>query len=98
MRTRQHVPFNPGITPEEASETFYQTMCLRRSVRVFSDRPVSRVVIERVIAAAGTAPSGANKQPWKFVAVSNPAEKWRIREAAEVEERGVSGEENTPAT
>jgi nitroreductase len=59
----------------------------RRSVRMFSDRPVSRETIENVIRAAGTAPSGANKQPWRFIAVQDPAIKKEIREAAEIEER-----------
>jgi nitroreductase len=57
------------------------------SIRKFSDRPVERDVIESIIRAAGTAPSGANKQPWRFVAVSDPALKREIRLAAEVEER-----------
>ena len=59
----------------------------RRSVREFSDRPVPREVIESLVAAAGTAPSGANKQPWRFVAISDPALKREIRVAAEEEER-----------
>lgn len=59
----------------------------RRSVREFSDRPVPRELIESLIAAAGTAPSGANKQPWRFVAISDPALKREIRMAAEEEER-----------
>lgn len=58
----------------------------RRTVRAFSDRPVPRVVIERCLEAAATAPSGANQQPWHFVAVSDPSVKARIREAAEAEE------------
>ena len=56
-------------------------------MREFSDRPVSQAVIEHLIAAAGSAPSGANKQPWRFVAVQDPAIKREIREAAEDEER-----------
>ncbi len=51
------------------------------------DRPVPRALIEDCLRAAGTAPSGANQQPWHFVAVSDPAVKRRIREAAEAEER-----------
>lgn len=58
----------------------------RRSVRHFSDRPVSREVIAELIATASSAPSGANKQPWTFCAVSDPEMKRRIREAAEEEE------------
>jgi nitroreductase len=59
----------------------------RRSVRDFSPDPVPRFLIELAIAAAATAPSGANRQPWHFVAVSDPATKKRVREAAETEER-----------
>jgi len=63
----------------------------RRTVRQFSDRPVPRQVLEDCIAAAATAPSGANKQPWTFVLVTDPALKSRIREAAEKEERAFYG-------
>jgi len=59
----------------------------RRTVRDFDPRPVPREVIEACIAAAGTAPSGANQQPWHFVAISDPDAKRRIRIAAEAEER-----------
>ena len=59
----------------------------RRTVREYSDRPVPRAVIEECILAAGTAPSGANHQPWHFVVVSDPEVKARIRVAAEDEER-----------
>jgi nitroreductase len=70
-----------------AAGEFDALMQLRRTVRDFDARPVAREVIEHCIAAAGTAPSGANRQPWYFVAVSDPAVKRRIREAAEAEER-----------
>ena len=66
---------------------FLESIRGRRSVREFSDRPVSQAVIEHLIAAAGSAPSGANKQPWRFVAVQDPKIKREIREAAEEEER-----------
>lgn len=59
----------------------------RRSVRQFSDRPVPRAIIEKCLLAAGTAPSGANQQPWHFVAIADPAIKTRIRAAAEAAER-----------
>jgi nitroreductase len=59
----------------------------RRSVRAFSDRPVSRATIEWIVRAAAWAPSGANKQPWRFVAVGSGHTKRAIRAAAEVEER-----------
>lgn len=66
---------------------FYETMQQRRTIREFSDRPVPPEVIENCLRAAGTAPSGANLQPWHFVAVSDPAVKHDIRVAAETEER-----------
>src|SRR6266700_3197591 len=66
---------------------FYEAMRRRRTSRDFSDRPVPREVIEHCIRAAGTAPSGANLQPWHFVAVSDPAIKHEIRIAAEKEEK-----------
>ncbi len=76
--------------PDEMSvraRTFADAMGRRRTVRDFSDRPVSRALIEDCLRTAGSAPSGANQQPWHFVAVSNPAIKQRIRVAAEAEER-----------
>lgn len=82
-----HVPYVPGEPALAAATRFADVMAQRRSVRFFSDRPVERAVIEQVVRAAGTAPSGANKQPWRFVCVSNPAIKARIRQAAEAEER-----------
>lgn len=81
------VPYRPPVPSEQAAEAFYQVLRLRRTVRMFSDRAVPRATIEWVIRAAGTSPSGANKQPWRFVAVSNPAVKRQIRVAAEAEER-----------
>ncbi len=68
------------------AEAFRQNLNLRRSVRDFSDEPVPRSVIERVILAAASAPSGAHKQPWTFCAVADPVLKRQIREAAEKEE------------
>jgi iodotyrosine deiodinase len=65
---------------------FHLDLSRRRTVRDFSDRPVPHGVIEDCLRAAGTAPSGANMQPWHFVVVTDPAVKSRIREAAEVEE------------
>jgi len=69
------------------AERFHAELDRRRSVRHFSDEPVPRSLVERAIMSASTAPSGAHKQPWTFVAVSDPATKRRIREAAEAEER-----------
>ena len=59
----------------------------RRTVRDFSDRPIPRDIIETCILAAGTAPNGAHRQPWRFVAVSDPEIKRAIRVAAEEEEK-----------
>lgn len=73
--------------PKQAAQDFLESMRRRRTVRRFSDRPVDQEVIERIIATAGTAPSGANKQPWRFVAVRDPEIKREIRTAAEEEER-----------
>lgn len=66
---------------------FYQNINRRRTVRELADRPVPRDIIEQALLAAGTAPSGANLQPWHFVVISGAATKKKIREAAEVEER-----------
>lgn len=84
------VPYHPvSYTPEEtlqrARENF-QFMDARRTVRDFSDRPVDREVIQQLIMAASTAPSGAHKQPWTFCVVSDPSLKQQIRAAAEKEE------------
>jgi len=65
----------------------YRQLRRRRTVREFSDRPVPREVLEQCLLTAGTAPSGANQQPWHFVVVADPDLKKRIREAAEAEER-----------
>ena len=65
---------------------FYADVRRRRTVRDFSDRPVPRQVIEDCLRAAGTAPNGANMQPWRFVVVGDPAIKRKIRTEAEKEE------------
>ncbi len=82
---------------QAAAERFLAYMRKRHSVRDYSSRPVPEAVIAACIAAAGTAPSGANHQPWHFVAISDPAMKARIREGGEEEERafysGVGGED-----
>ena len=78
------------LPPEEMvrrAEAFREEMARRRSVRDFSDRPVPRHVVEEALRAAGSAPSGANRQPWHFAVVSDPEVKARIREEAEAEER-----------
>lgn len=71
----------------EAGERFHDHMSSRRSVRLFSPDPVPRRMIELAVATASTAPSGAHRQPWRFVATDAPELKRRIRAAAEAEER-----------
>ena len=71
----------------ERARAFHEEMDRRRTTRHFSSRPVPREAIAHAIHTAGTAPSGAHQQPWRFVAVSDPELKRRIREAAEAEER-----------
>jgi len=68
------------------ARAFYEHMARRRTMREFSDRGVDRAVVEDCLRAAGTAPSGANMQPWHFVVVGDPGLKRRIRVAAEEEE------------
>jgi len=84
LSTYEELP--PDKMRREA-EAFLAKMRRRRTVREFSDRPVPKDVIENCILAAGTAPNGANRQPWSFVMVGDPKLKSRIREAAEEEER-----------
>jgi len=69
------------------SQIFFENLSARRTIRDFSDKPIEREVIENCIKTAGTAPSGANMQPWHFVLISDPAIKKQIRIAAEKEER-----------
>ncbi len=70
-----------------AARALADELARRRTVRDYASTPVSRAIIEQCLRAAGTAPSGANQQPWRFVAVQDPAIKRLIREAAETEER-----------
>ncbi len=72
----------------ERSHAFYEDVRTRRSVRDFDTRAVPSEVIENALCAAGTAPSGANQQPWHFVVVTDPQTKARIRELSEQVERG----------
>lgn len=91
MTDSPHIPLDFEARGEEEMRrralAFFEEIRRRRTVRDFSDRPVPREVIENCLRAAGAAPSGANMQPWHFVAVSEPGLKARIREAAEIEER-----------
>lgn len=73
------------------AEAVYETLLKRRTIRDFSDKAVPQEIIESCIKAAGTAPSGANHQPWYFVAISNPEVKRKIRIAAEAEEAEFYG-------
>lgn len=72
---------------QKSAEAFYQLMAKRRSVREFSDRPIPASLLDNAILAAGSAPSGANMQPWHFVVVEDQQLKAKIRQAAEIEER-----------
>lgn len=96
------LPLPDRVQLDEASalagaEGFLAYMRKRHSVRDYATRPVPEAVIAACIAAAGTAPSGANHQPWHFVAIADPAMKARIRDGAEEEERafysGAAGDE-----
>ena len=71
----------------ERSSQYLETMRSRRTVRQFSDQPVPKDIIDTAVRAAGTAPSGANHQPWHFVCIRDPNIKREIRLAAEAEER-----------
>lgn len=107
MFARDHITYAPIDLPDRsemsdaqmlaAAKGFYDHIKRRHTVRDYAPRPVDRAVIEECIRAAGTAPSGANHQPWHFVAIANPAFKKRIRDAAEEEERrfyeGGAGDE-----
>ena len=90
MNNSDFIPFKPLNYSENETHTWsavnYEFMNKRRTVREFSDRPVHKSVIENILKAAATAPSGANQQPWTFCAISNPKIKSEIRKAAEEEE------------
>ncbi len=92
MDTIRTVPLTPRDDIDDAerlarARAFADELALRRTVRDYCSKEVPREIIEQCLRAAGTAPSGANQQPWRFVAVSDPGVKRRIREAAESEER-----------
>jgi len=107
MFTRKNLSYAPiplpdwwemtGQQSKKAAAAFYDVMRKRHTVRDFSNQPVARTVIEDCVKTAGTAPSGANHQPWAFVAIAEPDLKRQIRKAAEKEERlfydGGAGEE-----
>jgi iodotyrosine deiodinase len=85
------VPLEFERLPEEEmrrrAREFFETMNRRRTVRQFTDRPVPREIVEQAIRTAGTAPSGAHKQPWHFALIGDSKIKREIRTAAETEER-----------
>lgn len=92
MTKSNFVPYSayreyPVEEMKERAKAFYEDMQRRRTIRTFSDRPVPSEIIEECLRAAGTAPNGANMQPWQFVVVSDPEVKKQIREGAEKEER-----------
>lgn len=85
------IPLNFKTLPEDEmlqqSREYFHNMQRRRTVRDFSDKAVDPEILDNAIKAAGSAPSGANKQPWHFVVISNPDVKRKIRIAAEAEEQ-----------
>src|SRR5687767_7541427 len=102
MKSVPTIPYDalPDLTDEKRvsrARAFREAIATRRTCRMFSDAPVPREVIEEAILAAGTAPSGANHQPWHFAVVSSPELKHRIRVEAEREEAafyaGKAGQE-----
>jgi nitroreductase len=102
MTEPHHLPYPalPLLTDEQRAaraQDFYRDIARRRSCRDFAATPVPRTIIEAAIRAAGTAPNGANHQPWHFAAISSPVVKQQIRAAAEAEERafyaGKAGDE-----
>ena len=88
-------PYEPWPSSDEEAQTLFEAveraLSTRCSLREFSDAPVPRQTIERLIALAASAPSGANKQPWHFVVVQDPEIKRQIRVAAEEEEKAFYG-------
>lgn len=91
MNNHENVPYSLAPLDPETSlaraKALSQSLKQRRTCRFFTNEPVQREVIEAAIEAAGSAPSGANHQPWHFAVISSPDAKRAIREAAEAEER-----------
>lgn len=93
MQPHDQLPLHDFIEYSEQtmvlrSADFLKTMQRRHSIRQFSDRPVDQAIIENCLLTAGTAPSGANHQPWHFAAINSSSVKQKIREHAEAHERG----------
>ncbi len=97
MQEHDTVPYALKTLPDQESieraRALRDTLQQRRTCRYFSDADVPREVIEAAIEAAGTAPNGANHQPWHFAVIASPEKKRAIREAAEAEERRFYGED-----
>lgn len=95
MQDHDSVPYTLPDLPDDIriarAGAFAEHISRRRSCRYFSDAPVPRAIIEAAIKAAGSAPNGANHQPWHFAVISSPDKKRAIREAAEAEEREFYG-------
>ena len=101
MRDHDTVPYSLKALPDDEAvaraRAVRDSLKERRTCRYFSDAPVPREAIEAAIEAAGTAPNGANHQPWHFAVVQSAQKKRAIREAAEAEERRFYGEDEQPA-
>ena len=101
MKDHETLPYALPPMPDEervaAARAMRETLASRRTCRYFSDTPVPREIVEQAILAAGSAPNGANHQPWHFAVVSSPDKKRAIREAAEAEERRFYGEDSDKA-
>lgn len=101
MQPHEQVPFRDFIALQDAemqarAQDFHALLARRHSCRDFASTPVPQQVIADCIRAAGTAPSGANHQPWFFSAIGSPALKAQVREAAEAEERGFYNDGKAP--
>jgi nitroreductase len=93
MQNHQALPLDdfieyPPAQMLERSQQFYTEIKRRHSIRQFSDRPVAKAIIENCLKAAGTAPNGANHQPWHFTAIQSAEIKKQVREQAEIHEQG----------
>ena len=93
MKHHDSTPLNdyieyPQAEMQQRAEQFYEDIKRRHSIRKFSDRDVPKIIIENCLKAAGTAPNGANHQPWHFVAIHSSDVKRQVREQAEAHERG----------
>ncbi len=92
MKTHDTTPYRalPNYSDEQRitrSQAFYDQLKTRRTCRHFSDAPIPRAIIENALLAAGTAPSGANHQPWHFAVIESTTKKAELRKAAESEEQ-----------